>query len=70
MYMYMCTPLMASQFEDHLFHEPTVLAEPLQDGNTPLHLAAMGGHATCVERLICTLGIDVKINDLVSSTVC
>ena len=69
--MYMCTPLMASCFEDHKFHEPTMLTEPLQDGNTPLHLAAKGGHATCVERLLSTLGIGVKINDLVSwSTVC
>ena len=35
---------------------PTMLAEllyPLQDGDTPLHFAAWGGHTTCtcVERL-------------------
>ena len=37
---------------------------PLQDGGyTPLHLAAMGGHTTCVERLLSTPGIDVNIKD-------
>ena len=28
-------------------------------GYTPLHFAAMGGHFTCVERLLSTPGIDV-----------
>ena len=48
---------------------PTMLAEllyPLQYGDTPLHLAAKGGHTTCVERLLSTPGIDVNIKDNVS----
>ena len=46
-----------------------ILAEllyPLQDGGTPLHLAAEGGHTTCVEYLISTPGINVNIKDRVS----
>ena len=46
-----------------------VLAEllyPLQDGNTPLHIAAKRGHTSCVERLLSTPGIDVNIKDRVS----
>ena len=39
---------------------------PLQDGYTPLHYAARGGHTTCVERLLSTPGIDVNITDVVS----
>ena len=42
------------------------LLYPLQYGHTPLHLAAWGGHATCVERLLSTPGIDVNIKDRVS----
>ena len=42
------------------------LLYPLQHGNTPLHLAARGGHTTCVERLLSTPGIDVNIKDRVS----
>ena len=38
-----------------------MLTELLQDGCTPLHLAAMGGHTTCVERLLSTPGIGVNI---------
>ena len=40
----------------------TKLLYPLQDGYTPLYLAACGGHTTCVERLLSTPGIDVNIN--------
>ena len=36
------------------------LLYPLQYGDTPLHLAAMGGHTTWVERLLSTPGIDVN----------
>ena len=32
---------------------------PLQDDNTPLLIAAEGGHTTCVEHLLSTPGIDV-----------
>ena len=39
---------------------------PLQDGDTPLHLAAMGGRTTCVECLLSTPGIDVSIENEVS----
>ena len=49
---------------------PTMLTEllyPLQDGYTPLVLAAMGGHTTCVERLLSTPVIDVNIKDEVST---
>ena len=43
------------------------LLYPLQHGgDTPLHLAAKGGHTTCVEYLISTRGIDVNINNTVS----
>ena len=38
------------------------LLYPLQNGNTPLHLAAREGHTTCVEHLLSTPGIDVNIN--------
>ena len=44
----------------------TGLLYPLQDGNTPLHLAARGGHTACVERLLSTPGIDVNIKNQVS----
>ena len=42
------------------------LLYPLQEGNTPLHLAAMGGHTTCVDHLLPTPGIDVNIKNVVS----
>ena len=42
------------------------LLYPLQGGYSPLHLAAMGGHTTIVEQLICTSGIDVNIRNCVS----
>ena len=48
---------------------PSMLTEllyPFQDGDTPLHLATLGGHATCVERLLSTPGIDVNIKGKVS----
>ena len=50
-------------------HVPTMLSEllyPLQDGDTPLHLAAREGHTTCVEGLVSTPGIDVNIKGKVS----
>ena len=39
----------------------------LQDRDTPLHLAAKGGHTctTCVEHLLSTPGIDVNIKNKV-----
>ena len=47
-----------------------VLLYQLQCG-TPLHCAAKGGHATCVEHLLSTPGIDVNIKNGVSwSTEC
>ena len=44
----------------------TELLYPLQDGNTPLHLAAREGHTTCTEHLLSTPGIDVNIKNRVS----
>ena len=41
----------------------TGLLYPLQDGDAPLHIAARGGHTTCVECLLSTPGIDVNIHD-------
>ena len=40
----------------------TEILYPLQDGNTPLHLAARGGHTTCVEYLLSAPGIDIDVN--------
>ena len=53
----------------YVFIVPTMLTEllcPLQDGDTPLHLALRKGHITCVERLLSTPGINVNIEDRVS----
>ena len=53
----------------HVYIVPTMLIEllyPLQDGHTPLHLAAWKGHDTCVKQLLSTPGIDVNIKDKVS----
>ena len=53
----------------HVNIVPTMLTEllyPLQFGNTPLHLAAEGGHTTCMEHLLSTHGINVKIKTEVS----
>ena len=53
----------------HVYNVPTLLTKPLyplQDGNTPLHYAAKGGHTTCVEHLLSTPGIDVNIKDKVN----
>ena len=44
----------------------TMLTEPLQGGETPLHHAAKEVHTTCVEHLLSTPGIDVNIFDSVS----
>ena len=49
---------------------PTMLTEllyALQNAFTPLHLAAKGGHTTCVEYLLSTPGIDVNSEDVVST---
>ena len=43
-----------------------LLLHPLQEGNTPLHLAAMRGDATCVKFLLSTPGIDVNAKNKVS----
>ena len=44
-----------------------IILYPLQIYSyTPLHLAAMGGHTTCVEHLLSTPGIDVNIQDEVN----
>ena len=43
-----------------------MLPDPLQGGNTPLHLAAKGGRTTCVEHLLSTPGIDVNIKNKAS----
>ena len=42
------------------------LLYPLQDGETPLHLAAKKGHTTWLERLLFTPGIVVNIKNVVS----
>ena len=44
----------------------TELLYPLQDGDTPLHLAIREGHTTFVDHLLSTPGIDVNIKDKVS----
>ena len=44
----------------------TELLYPLQNGITPLHLAATKGYTTCVERILSRPGIDVNIKDEVS----
>ena len=65
---------MKGHVDDYVLHVhvsivPTMLTELfylLQHGNTPLHLAAMNGHTTCVKHLLCTPGIDLKIKNGVS----
>ena len=47
----------------------TELLYPLQDGYTPLHLAASGGHTTCVERLLSSPGINVNIGGKVNPSI-
>ena len=68
---------MKGHVDDHVLHvhvyiAPTMLTEllyPVQHGGeTPLHLAAKGGHSICVEHLLSTPGIDVNIKDKVSSS--
>ena len=44
----------------------SLLTGLLQDGVSPLHNAAWGGHTACVEHLISTPGIDVNIKNVVS----
>ena len=67
---------MKGHVDDHVLHVhvqivPTMLSElhvlyPLQDGNTPLHLAAMRGLTTFMEHLLSTPGIFVNDKDKVS----
>ena len=45
------------------------ILHPFQCGDSPLHLAAMEGHTTCVECLLSTPGIDVNIKDMVSFSI-
>ena len=40
----------------------TELLYPLQDGDTPLHYAAKGGHTTCLEHLLSTPGTCINVN--------
>ena len=47
----------------------TGLLYQLQNGDTPLHLAARGGHTTCVEHLLSTSGIDVNSTNEVSHSI-
>ena len=58
----------SSPTNDHILnaHTHVHLLNPLQDGNTPLQRAAREGHATYVERLLSTPGIDVNTQDRVS----
>ena len=60
--------------DDHVLHVhvyivPTMLTEllyPFQDGGTPLHLVAIGGHTACMKHLLSTPGINLNIMDKVS----
>ena len=49
-----------------LYYKIICILCPLQEGATPLCLAVIGGHTTCVEHLLSTPGIDVNIKDTVS----
>ena len=56
----------------YMYILPTMLAEllyPLQDGVTPLHLAAKEGNITWLEYLLSTPGIDVNVKDKVSLSI-
>ena len=44
----------------------TELLYPLQRGCTPLDLAVFNSHATCVEHLLSTSGIDMNYKGWVS----
>ena len=43
------------------------MSYPLQNGNTPLHIAAAGGHTTFNGCLLSSPGTDVNITNKVSS---
>ena len=47
-------------------HVHVITLYSLQGGYTPLHLTTMKGHATCVEHLLSTPGIEVNIRGWVS----
>ena len=48
------------------YHMYIELMYPLQNGDTPLLLAARGVHPMCVEHLLSTPGIDVNVKDKAS----
>ena len=50
----------------HVVADDHELLYPLQDGYTPLYLAAKEGHTACVEHLLSTPGIDVNFKSKVS----
>ena len=53
--------------DDNVLHVHCIaelLLYPLQEGYTPLHLVAIGGHTTCVEHLLSTPGIVVNNKDI------
>ena len=67
--MFLFTCIYEGHVDNHVYIVPTMLTELLyafQYGDTALNLAAMGGHTTCVEYLLSTPGIDVKIRTGVS----
>ena len=61
---------MKGHIDDYIV--PTIWIEiqsriyPLQDSDTPLHYAVVGGRATCVEHLLSTPDSDVNIKNRVS----
>ena len=60
------TPLVEGAMLIYMYIVPNMLTEllyPLQNGHTPLHLAAERCHTACVKRLLSTPGIDVNIKD-------
>ena len=64
LHLHVCTCIIA----------PTMVTEPfylsqLHVGYTPLHLAVRGCHASCVESLLSTPGIDVNIKDKVNRSI-
>ena len=70
----MCTVTVAYHvLHVEMYIVPTMLTEtlyPLQNYNTPLHLAAKGGHTTCVEHLLSTPGIEMSTNTVSWSIEC
>ena len=55
----------------HVYIVPTMMTKvfyPLQDGDTPLHLAVREGHTTCVEQPLSTPGNNLNHKDKVSGS--